>query len=67
MNHQGIYRSLHTAAEIEGPIPTNAGSVPFCAMQNSRRPVSLEAYGYVEEEFFVSGLANVYVEGQAGL
>ena len=67
MPDQKIYRSLHTAARIEGPIPVTAGSVPFCAMQNSRRPVRLENYGYAEEEFFASGTANVYRETEAGL
>lgn len=61
------YRSLHTVPEIEGPIPVSAESVPFCAMQNSRRPVDLRKFGYVEEEFFVAGNANVYQETDGGL
>lgn len=61
------YRSLHAMPRIEGPIPASAGSVPFCAMQNSRRPVDLQKYGYIEEEFFVGGAANVYQETDGGL
>lgn len=45
---------------VEGPIPVTDNSHPFCAMMYSREPLDVTAYGYVEEEYFVSGKANVY-------
>jgi hypothetical protein len=41
---------------VTGPIPVTADSHPFNVSDNT----DFEAYGYVEEEFFVSGKANVY-------
>jgi hypothetical protein len=45
---------------IEGPIPVTGASHPFCAMQYSRVPLNLRKYHYLEEEFFISGRADVY-------
>jgi alpha/beta hydrolase family protein len=41
--------------QVSGPIPVTAESTPFLAA-----PSILEAAGYTEEEFFLSGNANVY-------
>jgi hypothetical protein len=43
-----------------GPIPVTASSYPFGAADHQRVPEDLAAIGYVEEEFFLNGAANVY-------
>ena len=45
---------------VEGPIEVTADSHPFCAMNYSRTPLDLSEYGYLEEEYFLSGHANIY-------
>ncbi len=45
---------------ITGPIPVTKSSYPFGAAAHTAVPENLAAIGYVEEEYFVSGLANVY-------
>ena len=45
---------------ITGPIPVTRTSYPFGAADHTAVPENLRAIGYVEEEYFVSGLANVY-------
>lgn len=52
-----------TAAEsfrIEGPIAVTANSYPFGAALHARTAQDLAKVGYVEEEYFLSGVANVY-------
>jgi alpha/beta hydrolase family protein len=46
--------------KVTGPIPVTADSVPFMAADRNFLPVNLKKYGYVEEEFIVTGTANVY-------
>jgi len=41
-------------------VPTTGASRPFGAAHTMQRPIRLETYGYVEEEFFVTGTASVY-------
>ena len=41
-------------------VPVTECSVPFGTMKHSRVPMDLAEYGYVEEEFFVTGKAAVY-------
>ena len=41
-------------------IPTTATSYPFGSALHQRVPQELERYGFVEEEYLVSGTANVY-------
>ncbi len=56
-------RSAQTAVpipEVTGPIPVTADSFPFLAANRQYKPIDLASFGYVEEEFFLSGLANVY-------
>jgi hypothetical protein len=43
-----------------GPIPVTASSRPFLALAHTFQPIDLAPFGYVEEEYFVSGTANVY-------
>lgn len=55
--------SLYAAAPIPnvtGPIPVTVDSYPFNAANHSAVPQNLSKFGYVEEEYFVSGVANVY-------
>ena len=45
---------------VSGPVPATATSYPFGAADRTLVPEDLKANGYVEEEFIVSGKANVY-------
>ena len=45
---------------VTGPIPVTPTSVPLMASSALQTVVDLPGAGYVEEEFFVSGRANVY-------
>jgi hypothetical protein len=51
---------------VKGPIPVTAESYPLMASVKLQTLVDLPAAGYVEEEFFVSGRANVYDWGTDG-
>jgi hypothetical protein len=44
----------------QGPLPVTATSYPFGAADHTMRPENLKAEGYIEEEFLISGTANVY-------
>ena len=52
--------SSAAAQSVTGPIPVTAESAPFLAADRNLEPIDLKKYGYVEEEFIVSGKANVY-------
>ena len=43
-----------------GPVPVTLESYPFMASDRSSPELDLAKVGYLEEEFFVSGTANVY-------
>jgi hypothetical protein len=45
---------------ITGPLPVSATSYPFGAADHQLVPQDLRRHGYVEEEYLVSGKANVY-------
>lgn len=45
---------------VTGPVPVTAESFPFLAANRVQEAVDLSKAGYVEEEFTVSGTANVY-------
>lgn len=45
---------------VRGPIPVTAHSWPFASALHSVTPRDLRVSGYVEEEYFISGQANVY-------
>jgi hypothetical protein len=46
--------------DVTGPIPATATSYPFGAADHTLVPEDLSKVGYVEEEYLVSGKANVY-------
>jgi len=46
--------------KFTGPIPVTADSYPFMDAAHSLVPYDLSKYGYVEQEYIVSGTANVY-------
>jgi hypothetical protein len=46
--------------EVVGPLPVTATSYPFGAADHQLVPQHLARAGYVEEEYLVSGKANVY-------
>jgi hypothetical protein len=45
---------------VVGPLPVSADSYPFGAADHELVPEDLSKVGYVEEEYLVSGTANVY-------
>jgi Alpha/beta hydrolase domain len=45
---------------VVGPLPVTAKSYPFGAADHQEVPQDLRRHGYVEEEYLVSGKANVY-------
>ena len=51
---------------VTGPVAVTATSFPFLAAHRLQEPIDLAKIGYVEEEFFVTGRANVYDWSQAG-
>ncbi|MBN1831210.1 MAG: hypothetical protein JW896_03780 [Deltaproteobacteria bacterium] len=48
------------ALKVTGPIEITSESYPFNAADHSTVPQDLAAFNYIEEEYFVSGNANVY-------
>lgn len=46
--------------QVTGPLPATEASYPFGAADHQLTPQDLSASGYVEEEYLVSGDANVY-------
>jgi len=52
--------NAQTGFSAQGPIPVTANSHPFGAADQTLKPQDLSAVGYVEEEFMVSGNANIY-------
>ena len=60
MQHRAEAIPLPTA---EGPIPVSVASHSFNSSATQNVPLDLSKFGYVEEEYFVSGKANVYEYG----
>jgi hypothetical protein len=52
--------------QIDGPIPVSADAHPFGGAAFTRTAQDLAKLGYVEEEYFLSGTANVYDWPAAG-
>lgn len=52
--------------KVTGPIPVTADSYPFLAATRNLRPLDLSKVGYVEEEYVISGAANLYDWGADG-
>lgn len=46
--------------KVTGPVPATAESRMFNAAKTNLKPLDLAKAGYLEEEYFVSGAANVY-------
>ena len=46
--------------EVTGPVPVTSRSYPFGAADHTQTPQNLRRMGYVEEEYFFAGRANVY-------
>src|SRR2546426_6401239 len=46
--------------KVTGPIPVTADSYPFMAANHNTPSIDLSKLGYVEEEYIVTGNANVY-------
>src|SRR3954471_5643402 len=46
--------------KVTGPLPVSPDSFPFMAADRNLQPIDLKKAGYVEEEFIVTGTANVY-------
>jgi hypothetical protein len=46
--------------KVTGPVPVTGNSYPFMAANKSTPAFDLAKVGYVEEEYLVSGTANVY-------
>lgn len=61
-----ILASVRALPAVEGPIPVTETSHPYCAMKYSRCHMDLADYGYIEEEYFLSGTANVYDADENG-
>ncbi len=52
--------SLSALPVVQGPIAETADSHMWGSMKRARVPFDVADFGYVEEEFFLSGSANVY-------
>lgn len=52
--------------KITGPIPVTSDSYPFLGAGHTLQPIDFAKAGYLEEEFLVSGSANVYDWGADG-
>lgn len=61
----GIYGQVKIPSVV-GPIKVTEKNYPFGAAATTAVPQDLSKFGYVEEEFFVSGKANVYDFDSAG-
>lgn len=64
---QEIEKTPVQLPEITGPLPDTAASYPFNAAARQQKPVNLADFGYVEEEYIISGYANVYEYHDVGL
>ena len=51
---------ISTTLKVTGPVEVTSESYPFNAADHSTVPQDLVAFNYIEEEYFVSGKANVY-------
>lgn len=55
-----VAESLTAVPAVEGPIAKTPDSYPWSTMERARVPFDVADRGYVEEEYFLSGTANVY-------
>ncbi|MGC5629378.1 alpha/beta hydrolase domain-containing protein [Georgenia sp. Z1344] len=52
--------TLTAIPEVRGPIAETSDSLMWSGMERARVPFDVADHGYVEEEYFLSGTANVY-------
>jgi hypothetical protein len=57
---QGPRSAAMVIPRVTGPLPVTSDSRPFLGADHDLPPIDLGKVGYVEEEFLVSGAANVY-------
>jgi hypothetical protein len=62
---QGVHAAV-PLPQVIGPIPVTRDSHPFNAASHNNTSLDLVQLGYVEEEYFISGYANVYTFSQLG-
>jgi hypothetical protein len=64
-----ISETLTAVPSVEGPIAETPDSHMWSSMEHARVPFDVAERGYVEEEFFLSGTANVYdsTEGELSI
>jgi Alpha/beta hydrolase domain len=63
VHEEGDGLHVPTLPHVTGPIPITAKSHPFNGSSDQLIPSDLSRFGYVEEEYFLNGLANVYEYG----
>ena len=59
-NNKVVEKILMRDVNMHGPIEVSDKSHPFSSMDFSYSKVSLSDFGYIEEEYFMSGYSNVY-------
>jgi hypothetical protein len=55
-----LAQNVTAVPKVTGPVPVTATSYPFLAADHNLQPDDLSKVGYVEEEFIITGTANVY-------
>lgn len=55
-----VLDSLRAVPNLKGPLAQTRENYMFSTMRRAREPFDVAELGYAEEEFFVSGKANVY-------
>lgn len=66
MSTSSVNASRLILPKVEGPIPVTDSSVPFNAAADQVIPIDLNTVGYLEEEYFLSGKANIYIWDKPG-
>ena len=50
---------------VVGPVAVTDVSIPWLHYKSLQRPLDLDGHGFIEQEYFISGTANVYDWGPA--
>lgn len=56
----GLGVAVPALPAITGPLPVSTESYPFLASDHASTPIDLARYGYVEQEYVLTGKASVY-------
>ncbi|HEY2384455.1 MAG TPA: alpha/beta hydrolase domain-containing protein [Terriglobia bacterium] len=56
----GLAQTAVTPAKLTGPVPSTKDNYAFLSANRVQSVVDLQKVGYIEEEYIVSGRANVY-------